>query len=1082
MFDRKNIKLFLVFFMIFLLINISISVNYVLAQNNGEDYGQGVITGFATQSQNQTDPPLPDPGQQCIDKEKSVSTLVQIMDNGIISTLEKVASIMFMITTVMSAIDTLINTVYNAIGCCAPNPINAIPCGYKELQGKVWALSYAPVKTLACFTSCGWCTGGGDCMGVMGFANGVPNLGQIPGVIKQPESPDNPEGTVPGIGQFHLSPYENIYTAIGCACPIAILFNLRKLKTIYQVNSCCIEQACKKGLSTEACATQLSEATCMYWRGSLLKMFVKALFSVITSFIYKKVLALLVQVHLADALYCPLSLWDLAHVPDTLKGIKASWEWMSATFKEPTCENLGFEKIDEQMRSGIWTSSEGINTLTLNDKNKDGRYDGVTPNYNKKTVKLDDLPQELKDNPAFQKGAITQYQTRAETGELATYYEVDTGLKDIGKIYDSTGAELLYNLNNRAKRDEWSKVLKDSEPIVLFAGGVGIIDEKTKLLRIEPYTLEQKEGKYIAITGEGENRKEWEIGPAEIENLFNLENVEEKDNEFFYNGKVVDIKNIEKGYIQIEGASISQTPQKLFTESDLAESFARAATNEKGEDFTLASHTIANDIVGGIALNRLKFTTGTKSLSEEFENGVRTIKTGDGDIISYIPGSGEVIVKKSGDGGLLRYNLIDNQQTQITDSSYVAEMNKMVELAKEAQAYITPEGTFSQNPGGWTFTNSEGKKILENVPGITTIEQAQSALKIYQSLDPKAVKDAKDFYYNTEQNYLSFEDSQKKIIRANFHQIGGENIVVISQVTQDELKPINIYINGQKTDIGESEVYSIGIDADGNQRSQRIEYLGSEDVARIALTRKILGIKENEKITMEYTEDDNGEIIDERAIFGKENKPGYSVLIFTEDRGYLLYHQDEKNRLNYINKDGNSLVEERGMSLIDQDKINAGESLWDAKTTVYIILYKEGLATVGIKDIRGLLRGDFKTPMFNYDPEKQEWTTLGREKVEETVVLAALKEIEGLDEKKSKEILEEIKNHISSDLKANKEKNKEKIQAARAATPAARAIDNRLNKFYQERAAYELTWRLLNDVLGKFAYDKIDDMCLEKKK
>jgi hypothetical protein len=365
---QADFNLCIVIILISLIVSMPFCISRVIAQSDsGEDvFGGSAITGNAVGDIADI---LPNVGGKCLERGNRVSGFVDFMDNGVIKTLESVASVMFMICSIMSSIDITINTVYQVIGCCT-NPTPA--CLGEEAHFKIWESFYTPtVKPLCCLVNCGWCTGSGDCMGVLGNVGGfmqkispasyVPDVKSIPGEEK-------------GIGQFHLSPYDNIYTAAGCMCPVAILFNLRKLKTIYQVYDCCIEEACKAGFSTEGCDKQFDEATCMYWQGSIFKALANVLASIITGFVSKFISDfILKQLPLAS---CILSALNLLEVPKAISGVKSAWRWMSATFNEPNCKDLGFDVARKNMQAGYYSEPAGIRYLTLIDMDGDGRFDG----------------------------------------------------------------------------------------------------------------------------------------------------------------------------------------------------------------------------------------------------------------------------------------------------------------------------------------------------------------------------------------------------------------------------------------------------------------------------------------------------------------------------------------------------------------------------------------------------------------------------------------------------------------------------------------------------------------------------------
>jgi hypothetical protein len=353
------------------------------------DTDNGLVLKTSEQRVNLYQNGLSDPGESCIAQNKQTSAFADALDNEVISTLEKIASVLFAICTTMSAIDTIISATAMVIGmwsgpCCrpemmvCPGPCGA-PCTAMEAKFRTWSVIYTPVKAICCFVNCGWCTGADGCFGFFGIDLKSVSLGAVPDV--------GIAGPGGGISQFGLSPYDNIYLAVGCLCPIAIIFNMRKLKTIYDVYNCCVEQACENGLNTEACEQQLEEATCIYWEGSLYSMMAKVLMSMITNAI-TGVLASLIA---ANILACVYAVFKIVQVPKVIMGVISAWEYMGRTFEEPACEDLGFDAIktdsqkafDDAADSGFEDvneeTMENWERITLVDQNDDGVYDYHAP-------------------------------------------------------------------------------------------------------------------------------------------------------------------------------------------------------------------------------------------------------------------------------------------------------------------------------------------------------------------------------------------------------------------------------------------------------------------------------------------------------------------------------------------------------------------------------------------------------------------------------------------------------------------------------------------------------------------------------
>lgn len=307
-------------------------------------------------AQQVSDYDLSDPEEACLAKNAESSALADALDNQMIRLLEATASIAFTITTTMNAIEDIITTVDMVIGvgtgCCAfPAPV----CEANGIKFRAWEEFYSKFQTLSCFVNCGWCTGG--CQGLGSIPMDKITLGAIPAVMEPNIEGVDPQGGG-GIGQFHISPYDNIYLAMGCLCPVAILFNIRKLKTIYETYDCCIEQACAAGLSTEQCDHFLSTSTCMYWEGSMYKMLVNVALSFISRFLGELIPEswLDPDTEIGGLVNCALIAFRVMQIPGLIDQVKGAFDWMSTSFDKPDCSELGFEKLkptQQQLSSSL---------------------------------------------------------------------------------------------------------------------------------------------------------------------------------------------------------------------------------------------------------------------------------------------------------------------------------------------------------------------------------------------------------------------------------------------------------------------------------------------------------------------------------------------------------------------------------------------------------------------------------------------------------------------------------------------------------------------------------------------------------
>ena len=105
-------------FMILLIVAIPFYVSDVYAINNNE---LSKATGMVTEGNGDSTGDYTDAGQSCIEKKEKTHAFVEFLDNDVIGLLESVASIAFLICTIMSTIDIVINVITSIIGgnaCC----------------------------------------------------------------------------------------------------------------------------------------------------------------------------------------------------------------------------------------------------------------------------------------------------------------------------------------------------------------------------------------------------------------------------------------------------------------------------------------------------------------------------------------------------------------------------------------------------------------------------------------------------------------------------------------------------------------------------------------------------------------------------------------------------------------------------------------------------------------------------------------------------------------------------------------------------------------------------------------------------
>ncbi len=331
------------------------------------------------------------PGEQCYEKSTKGDGFIDIMDSGIVKSLETVYSVLWGISMLVNTIDyfiTLVGVFLGHIGgtpgsnCC---PIAIFDAGSECTANKATYDWWNGIKSsgwlapLTALVTCACCSGNnngkGGIMGglekVSGGAGGLCPLGDLANSLGELV---DVQGQGSGISQFHLSAYDNIYLAAGCLCPSAILFNLRKLKTIYRVHNCCVEEACNNGQSLEVCSRQLDEALCMYWEGSLIKMLIKVVASIAATWIFSMFQEQIKELLAKPLVSCVFLAIDIVQVPARIQGLMGSFSWMQETFSEPTCSQLGFSDIEDRLKSGWDSQSAGV-TYIMIDANGDGRLD-----------------------------------------------------------------------------------------------------------------------------------------------------------------------------------------------------------------------------------------------------------------------------------------------------------------------------------------------------------------------------------------------------------------------------------------------------------------------------------------------------------------------------------------------------------------------------------------------------------------------------------------------------------------------------------------------------------------------------------
>ncbi|MFH1317123.1 MAG: hypothetical protein ABII01_06390 [Candidatus Woesearchaeota archaeon] len=331
---------------------------------------------------NQT-PPQNTPSEQCEDKSKKADEKLKFMDNEVMRVIQGILDILRAICSTMGAIDSLISTLGLLIGmqgddsCCKWGWIDlSIQCEVMWEFFEGWESIYTGgFKNVCCWLTCGWCTG--TCYGIDNVLSGDYWSSSQSEVAEGGKAYSyNLEGNFGetlGDGLGALSPYDNIYTAIACLCPQAVLTNLKKLKSIYQVYDCCVDQACKNGQSTESCEAMLDESTCMYWEGALFSSIAKIISRIIFSAVWKAVAETLSQMWWTK---CLLAAFELIQTPKMLQGLLEQWKQAFKSFEEPTCSDLGFDQMGDDF-SEVNDNLRNQVPREYEDFDMDGYYDDV---------------------------------------------------------------------------------------------------------------------------------------------------------------------------------------------------------------------------------------------------------------------------------------------------------------------------------------------------------------------------------------------------------------------------------------------------------------------------------------------------------------------------------------------------------------------------------------------------------------------------------------------------------------------------------------------------------------------------------
>ena len=321
------------------------------------------------------------PGEQCEQKTEKTHFLVEAIDNGLIKTLETISALLFTISTVVNLVDTVLAIISGVVGhkgstdqCCwitwIPFGVGDAICANLKIIYTNWKKieEKPPLQTIVQVATCACCSdsnsdiklGGVSVAGLCPMGDLMNKLGDK---ILSKDLPVKYKSA--GLGNFHLSAFDNIYTAMGCLCPVAILFNLRKLKTIYQTYNCCVSEACENGLTVESCDRQFDEAVCMYWEGALMQTLIKLVMSIVASFVFSIVYKAIEKVLTAELQSCALWAMELIEVPTKIDAVSQSSKWVQASFSEPKCDDLGFDELKTDLEGGLNPEQDAITEVVL---------------------------------------------------------------------------------------------------------------------------------------------------------------------------------------------------------------------------------------------------------------------------------------------------------------------------------------------------------------------------------------------------------------------------------------------------------------------------------------------------------------------------------------------------------------------------------------------------------------------------------------------------------------------------------------------------------------------------------------------
>jgi len=295
-------------------------------------------------------PSIQDAGQSCIDRNTQTNALVDVIDNDLINILERLLRVLQAIQTfrefLIYSIDTYVMiqrgfgnepaaVAFEKQRNFLNNPIGG-NAGYAFHYLTTCRLPDQPAGDLV--------AGGELSLHGIGLCNLDVKIGKSN--INLP-----------------VNGFSNIYSAIGCACIPGILFQLRKLQIIYQTHSCCVEQACRNGLSIESCDAELSETLCVFWgKGALFGALMGLVIGIFKNLVFTK----LIEQYITDETPWIGTIASLINAPFRIQALMQSLQSLQNTFTEPTCSDLRFDDIRESINRDITNQNCRFEEIDLN--------------------------------------------------------------------------------------------------------------------------------------------------------------------------------------------------------------------------------------------------------------------------------------------------------------------------------------------------------------------------------------------------------------------------------------------------------------------------------------------------------------------------------------------------------------------------------------------------------------------------------------------------------------------------------------------------------------------------------------------